>query len=78
MNQVQIVRSVIGKLQVPSSPWLMLGGLQFECARVLHEALLVTILLNGSETIRKEKESSSIGRRDNAKRTDLCSDEGGG
>ena len=29
------------KLQVLSSPWLILNGLQFECARVLHDGLLV-------------------------------------
>ena len=39
------------KLQVPSGPWLMLRGLQFECARVLHEGLLVSVLFYGSETM---------------------------
>ena len=34
-------------------------GLQLDCARVLHEALLVPVLLNGSETmIWREKERS--------------------
>ena len=37
------------------------SGLQLECARVLHETLLVLALLNGSETILwKEKERSRI------------------
>ena len=30
------------------------SDLQLECARVLHEALLVTVLMYGSETIREE------------------------
>ena len=36
-------------------------SLQLECARVLHESLLVPVLTYGSETIiRREKESSRI------------------
>ena len=36
-------------------------GLQLECARVLHESLLVPVLIYGSETlIYKEKERSRI------------------
>ena len=41
--------------------WLMLGVCSFECARFLHETLLVPVLMYGSETmIWKEEESSSI------------------
>ena len=42
--------------------WLMLArSLQLECARVLHESFLVTVLTYGSETmIRREKERSRI------------------
>ena len=46
-----------------SGPWLML-----ECARVLHEALFIPVLLYCSETmIWREKERSSIkaGQMDN-------------
>ena len=35
-------------------------GLEFECARVLHEALLVPLLLNDSETDMERKEMSGI------------------
>ena len=36
-------------------------GLQFECARLVHEALLVPVLMYGNETlIFKEKERSRI------------------
>ena len=34
--------------------------LQFECAIVLHERLLVPVLMYGSETLWKEKERSRI------------------
>ena len=42
--------------------WLMLGmGLQFECARVLHDSFFVPVHIYGSETmIWKEKERSRI------------------
>ena len=37
------------------------GGSQLECARVLHESLLVPVLTYGGETmIWKEKETSKI------------------
>ena len=43
------------------SLWLMLGGLQLECARVLDESLLMPVLMYGSETmIWKEMERSRI------------------
>ena len=35
-------------------------GLHLECARVLHEALLMPVLLYGSRTILKEKRRSKI------------------
>ena len=39
-------------------------GLQLECARMLHESLLVHVLLCDSETmIRREKESLGLGLR---------------
>ena len=41
--------------------WLMLRCLQLECARTLHESLLVTVCTYGSKTmIRGEEERSRI------------------
>ena len=54
-------RRVEGGYQVLVGLWLMLGVCSFECARVLHETLLVPVLMYGSETmIWKEEERSRI------------------
>ena len=44
INQVHMRQVVLG-------PWLMLGSLQLDCARVLHEKLFVPVLMYGSETM---------------------------
>ena len=40
-----------GGLQVLLGLWLMLGGVQLECAMLLHETLHVPVLMYGSETM---------------------------
>ena len=50
-----------GELQVPSGPLVNARDLQLECARVMHETLLVPVLMYGSETMLcKEKMISRI------------------
>ena len=44
-------RNVERGYKVLAGLWLMLGVCNFECARVLHENLLVHVLMYGSETM---------------------------
>ena len=50
-----------GGYQVLVGLWSMLGVCSFECAKVLHETLLVPVVMYGSETmIWMEEERSRI------------------
>ena len=62
MNHVQMRGNVIGrKVGGAIRSLINARGLQFECARVLHETLLVPVLMYGSKTmIWKEEERSRI------------------
>ena len=56
MNLVQILqchKKVASERKVAGNIWSMFNakGLQLECARVLHEALLMPVLIFGSETM---------------------------
>ena len=65
INQVQMRQSVVGrwqvggKLQVILGPWLLLG-LQLECAIFLHETLLVSVLMFGSEAMIWKKDKFRV------------------
>ena len=62
INQVLMLSSVIGKLQVLLIKSLVNDrSLQLECVRALYYALLMPVLLHGNETItRREKERPMI------------------
>ena len=48
-----------GELQVPSSPWLMLGICSLNVL-VLHETLLLPVLMYDSETVLWREERSRV------------------
>ena len=55
--------SAVGKRRMEGGLWVLVNtrGLQLECARVLHESLLLPVLMYGNETmIWKEEEMSRI------------------
>ena len=55
-RKVERERKVAGAIK-----FLIVMGLQLECARVLHEALIVPVFIYGNETIIwKEKERSMV------------------
>ena len=57
MNLVQMRQNVAGAIK----SLVNARGLNFECARILHETLLIHVLIDGSDTmIWKEKERSKI------------------
>ena len=51
-------QNVVGRWRVGGGSLVNARSLQLECARVLHESLLVPVLTYGSETIWREKERS--------------------
>ena len=68
MDESGIDKAVYRKVEIGRRPASAIRSrvnsmsLQLECARVLHETLLVAVLMYGSETmIWKEKERSGLG-----------------
>ena len=60
MNQVQIVPNIVGKWGVRGKLRVNDWSLQLECARVMHEGLLISVLLYGNETTVWREERSRI------------------
>ena len=60
VNRVQM-QCVVGRRVAGNIRYLVNArDLQLECARVLHETLLLPVLMYGSETVMKEKERSKV------------------
>ena len=68
MNQIQMRPSVEGKMRAGRGYLVIARDFQLECAKVLHESLLVPVLTYGSEIIiwrKKEKSTIRVVQMDN-------------